>query len=139
MFLGGSESTHKADKLRVVPLSHKFGEPLQRGSEGQLHVVADGVKLPITRNVSDKSISEFFVMRTVYEKKFANMELEWFEVTVKVDTDKSVLVKVPCAVNFKAIEPNDELVLFKTSPKKVEKDKVTMVNLEPQAKKHKTD
>lgn len=139
VFLGGSESTHKANKLRVVPLSHKFGEPLQRGSEGQLHVVADGVKLPITRNVSDKSISEFFVMRTVYEKKFANMELEWFEVTVKVDTDKSVLVKVPCAVNFKAIEPNDELVLFKTSPKKVEKDKVTMVNLEPQAKKHKTD
>ena len=139
VFVSESETTQKAHKLRVVPLSHKLGEPTASGGECT-HVVVDGTKVPIIRNVCDTSISEFFVIRTVTDKKLANMEIGWFDEDVKVSTDTSFNVKVPCAVSFKDLSPNEELVLFKAPQKtSAKKGKETMVVLEPSAKKRKNE
>lgn len=129
----------RAGKLRVVPVTHKFGDLVEKKEiVASLHVFVDGAKMMINRNVSDTSLCEFFVMRTASDKKDANMQIEWFEELVKVDTDTSIAVKVPCAVNFEDVAADTEIVLYKPATKTVAaKQKGTNVVLES-AKKAKT-
>ena len=123
-----------ADKkcLRVVPITHRFGTV--PSTDALDVVVVDGERYLLQRNVSKGCCSEFFVMRTVHERKDANMELKTFKETVE-----GIDVKVPCAVNFKDVKANDEVVLFKPAPPKAApKAKPVMAVLEPPSKKSKT-
>jgi hypothetical protein len=121
----------KAGKIRIVPITHKFAE--QSGSN-VLEVVVDGVKLMPQRNVTSQCTSEFFLMRIVHEEQKANMKMRTFKETVD-----GIVVQIPCAVSFKVVAENDEVVLYKPAPNKITpKAKAVAAVLEPAVKKFKT-
>ena len=122
-----------ADKkcLRVVPITHKLGtDP----SDDVIDVVVvGGVKFLLQRNVSKDCCSEYFIMRVVHDKRDANMEIKIFTEIVE-----GITVKVACAVNFKDVKANGEVVLFKPAPTKAAaKSKAVVAVLEPPVKKTK--
>ena len=126
-----------ADKgnLRVVPVTSKLSvqEPSAFGAWADV-VVVGGVKFVMQRNVSTQSASEFFVMRISNEEKKGSMKIKVFQETVD-----GIVVKVPCAVNFKTLATGDEVVLYKPAPTQVTpKAKSVAAMLEPPSKKAKT-
>ena len=119
--------------LRVVPVTHKVNPDASAAGASADVVVVGGEKMVLQRNVSTECASEFFIMRVVHEEKKANMKIKVFKENVD-----GIEVKVPCAVNFKAIGAGDEVVLWKLAPTKTApKAKAVAAMLEPPAKKAK--
>jgi hypothetical protein len=84
--------------------------------------------------VTSQCTSEFFLMRIVHEEEKANMKMRTFKETVD-----GIVVQIPCAVNFKVVAENDEVVLYKPAPNKITpKAKAVAAVLEPAVKKFKT-
>ena len=106
---------------------------LEKATSGVDVVNVDGVKFVLHRNVSTQCASEFFLIRTLPDEKKCNMKIKVFKEIVD-----GIDVKVPCAVNFKAIGAGDELVMYKPAPEKqATKAKPVVAQLEPLAKKAK--
>ena len=84
---------------------------------------------------SKKSMSEFWMLRTVGEKTSANMELSSRRVVLAMTP--FVTVVFPCLMNKRPVEKYEELVRFKAVPAKDEsKSRVVPLTLEePTAKK----
>ena len=89
-------------------------------------------------------VLEFWRMRRSPETDHSNMEISMVEVTCPLPklgrgAPKSVVVKVPTAVPFKRIAPEDELVLYIPAKQKEQKvEKLLPVMQEPAMKKPRT-
>ena len=68
----------------------------------------------------------FFIIRVVHDKQYANMEMQFFQENVL-----GIEVSVPCAVNFKDVNKEEEIVLYKPQVKIPKKTEAVAAVLEP--------
>ena len=92
--------------------------------------------------LDDEFCNGFFCVQPTASEEAANMKLservvEGHEPTVKGSEKaaRGYTVKVDCFVNFKALEPDDELLYFKPAEAKKEKKRELTINLDGGSKR----
>ena len=109
----------KAGALIIPPATPKIS--LKTGMQGGVDVEIEGrVGAQLLRCVDEKCVGEFWLIQTKPDEKICNMAIQLKELDVPLPAciGGHRKVRIPCAVNTKAIDAGGELIIYKTPVKK---------------------